>query len=96
MADNYREKVGSLRLALESEESRTGAVEAIRALIEAVLLEPDGDRWNITLKGRSGRNAEGSQRYEEVARNGRRRCPNKAGCGGTQPTIPTSLYTVAA
>ena len=51
MADVYREKVGSLCLALESEESRTGAVEAIRALIEAILLEPDGERLKITLKG---------------------------------------------
>ncbi len=26
-------------------------MEAIRALIEAIVLEPDGDRLNITLKG---------------------------------------------
>ncbi len=51
MADVYREKVGNLCRALESEESRTSAVEAIRALIEAIVLEPDGDRLNITLKG---------------------------------------------
>ena len=51
MADVYREKVGSLCSALESEESRTGAVEAIGALIEAILLEPDGDKLKITLKG---------------------------------------------
>ena len=51
MADVYREKVGSLCSALENEESRTGAVEAIRALIETILLEPDGDELKITLKG---------------------------------------------
>jgi site-specific DNA recombinase len=51
MSDIYREKVGSLCLALENEESRTGAIEAIRALIEAILLEPDGDHLKITLKG---------------------------------------------
>ncbi len=51
MADVYREKVGNLCLALESEESRTAAREAIRALIEAILLEPDGERLKITLKG---------------------------------------------
>ena len=51
MSDVYREKVGSLCLALENEESRTGAREAIRALIEAILLEPDGDQLKITLKG---------------------------------------------
>jgi len=37
--------------ALESEESRTSAAEAIRALIEAILLEPDGDHLKITVKG---------------------------------------------
>jgi site-specific DNA recombinase len=51
MADVYREKVGGLCLALASEESRAGAREAIRALIEAILLEPDGERLKITLKG---------------------------------------------
>src|SRR4029453_10751164 len=34
MTDVYREKVRSLCSALESEESRTGAVDAIRALVE--------------------------------------------------------------
>jgi hypothetical protein len=51
MADVYREKVGSLCSALENEDSRTSAVEAIRALIETILLEPDGDQLKITLKG---------------------------------------------
>jgi hypothetical protein len=51
MADVYHEKVGSLCSALESEESRTSAVDAIRALIETILLEPDGDQLKITLKG---------------------------------------------
>ncbi len=51
MADVYRAKVGSLCLALESEESRSGAREAIRALIEAILLEPEGEQLKITLKG---------------------------------------------
>jgi site-specific DNA recombinase len=51
MADVYREKVGSLCLALESEESRAGAADAIRALVAAIVLEPDGERLKITLKG---------------------------------------------
>jgi site-specific DNA recombinase len=51
MSDVYREKVGSLCLALEAEESRTGAAEAIRALVEAIVLESDGERLKITLKG---------------------------------------------
>ena len=51
MSDVYREKVVSLCLALENEESRTGAMDAIRGLVEAILLEPDGDELKITLKG---------------------------------------------
>jgi site-specific DNA recombinase len=51
MADVYREKVGSLCLALENEDSRTGAADAIRGLVEAIVLEPDGERLKITLKG---------------------------------------------
>jgi site-specific DNA recombinase len=51
MSDVYREKVGSLCLALENEESRTGAANAIRALVEAIVLEPDDGRLKITLKG---------------------------------------------
>ena len=42
-----REPVGSLCLALEGEESRTGAAHAIRALVEAIVLEPDGDKLRI-------------------------------------------------
>lgn len=45
-----REKVGSLCSALENEESCTGAVEAIHALIGTVLLEPDGEQLKIALK----------------------------------------------
>jgi hypothetical protein len=44
MADVYREKVGSLCQALENEESRTRAAEAIQALVEAIVLEPDRER----------------------------------------------------
>ncbi len=51
MADVYRDKVTGLCNALEHEESRTGAADAIRGLIEAILLEPDGGRLKITLKG---------------------------------------------
>jgi hypothetical protein len=51
MADVYHEKVGSLCLALEGEASRTSAAEAIRALVEAIVLKPDGEGLKITLKG---------------------------------------------
>ncbi len=51
MADVYRENVKNLCGALEAEERRTGAADAIRALVDAILLEPDGDKLKITLKG---------------------------------------------
>jgi site-specific DNA recombinase len=51
MSDVYREKVRSLCLALEAEDSRMGAAAAIRALVDAILLEPDGEQLKITLKG---------------------------------------------
>ena len=51
MADVYREKVGTLCHALEHEDSRAGATNAIRGLIEAIVLEPDGGRLKIRLKG---------------------------------------------
>ncbi|WP_157899457.1 hypothetical protein [Luteitalea pratensis] len=82
MADVYREKVGSLSRALESEESRAGAVEAIRALIETILLEPDGEQLKITLKGKPGGDVERGRRQQEVARYRRPLGPNKTGCGG--------------
>ena len=50
MADVYREKVTNLCGGLEAEESRTGAADAIRALVEAILVEPDGDELKITLR----------------------------------------------
>jgi len=51
MADVYREKVSGLCDALQREDSRLGAMTAIRGLIEAILLEPDGEQLKITLKG---------------------------------------------
>ena len=51
MSDVYREKVRSLCLALEAEDSRMGAADAIRALVEAIVLKQDGEDLKITLKG---------------------------------------------
>ena len=78
-------RVGTLCLALENEESRAGAADAIRALVDAIVLEPDGERLTITLKGDFGWDAECCQRHEEVARYRRPHGPNRGGCGGLQP-----------
>lgn len=58
MADVYREKVTSLCEALEHEDSRAGAAEAIRGLIEAILLAAEGNKLKISPKGGPGGSAE--------------------------------------
>ena len=47
----YREKVTQLARALENEESRTGAAEALRALIDAIVLTPEEGELKIQLQG---------------------------------------------
>ena len=51
MADLYRQKVTTLAQALEHSETRTEATEALRGLIEAIVMTPDGDGLRIELKG---------------------------------------------
>jgi hypothetical protein len=51
MVDLYREKVTQLAQGLQHEESRTGAAEALRGLIEAIVLTPDGQTLRIELQG---------------------------------------------
>src|SRR3954468_14013626 len=52
MADLYRTKVTGLCAALEQgDPPRAEAHEAIRGLIDAIALEPDGDQLRIILKG---------------------------------------------
>ena len=86
MADVYREKVGNLCLGAGGRgESHGSRVRRIRALIEAIVLEPDGDKLNITLKGDLAGMLSAARDSEEVARNRRPHGPNKVGCGGAQP-----------
>jgi hypothetical protein len=71
MADLYRQRVTGLAQALEYAETRTEASEALRGLIEAILLTPAEGELRIELKGESGSDAERRHKREEVARNGR-------------------------
>jgi site-specific DNA recombinase len=52
-ADVYRERVNQLCRALEDDESRSVASEAIRQLVQSIVLEPNatGDKLKVTLKG---------------------------------------------
>src|SRR5258706_9882367 len=51
MADLYRQKVIALAQALEYPETRTEASEALRGLIDAIVLTPDQGELQIELKG---------------------------------------------
>jgi site-specific DNA recombinase len=51
MADLYRQKVTNLAQALEHPETRTEASEALRGLIDAIVLTPDQGQLKIELKG---------------------------------------------
>ena len=51
MADLYRDKVTQLARGLEHEESRTGAAEALRGLIDAIVLTPQEGELKIELQG---------------------------------------------
>jgi site-specific DNA recombinase len=51
MAGLYRQKVTALEQALEHPETRTEASEALRGLIDAIVLTPDKDELQIELKG---------------------------------------------
>jgi site-specific DNA recombinase len=51
MADLYREKVTQLARGLEQEESRTAAAEALRGLIDAIVLTPQEGELRIELRG---------------------------------------------
>jgi hypothetical protein len=91
MADVYREKVTSLCRALEHEDSRAGAAEAIRGLIETILLEPDGHRLKITLKGDLAGMLSAARSSKRSPETGDLLLQNKAGCGGSPPIVPEAL-----
>ena len=51
MAELYRQKVTTLDQALEHPETRTEATEALRDLIDAIVMTPAEDGLRIELKG---------------------------------------------
>ena len=51
MAELYRQRVSALAQALEHPETRTQASEALRGLIDAIVLTPDQGELRIELKG---------------------------------------------
>ena len=71
MADLYRQKVTALAQALEHPETRTEATEALRGLIDAIVLTPDQERTANRAERESRGHAVGRPKCEEVARNRR-------------------------
>ena len=51
LAALYREKVATLASALQNAESRSEAAEAVRGLVDAIVLAPAGNELRIELKG---------------------------------------------
>ena len=51
LAALYREKVAKLASALQNADSRSEAAEALRGLVDAILLVPAGNELRIELKG---------------------------------------------
>ena len=82
MADLYRQKVTALAQALEHPETRTEASEALRGLIDAIVLTPDQGELQNRAERESGGDAGGRPKCEEVARNGRPLAASCDGCGG--------------
>ena len=91
MADLYRQKITALAQALEHPETRTEASEALRGLIDAIVLTPNLGELQIELKGNLGGDAGCRPKCEEVARNGRPLAASCDGCGGLQPPLSAAL-----
>ena len=50
LSEIYRRKVANLEAALEDDELRAGAAEALRALIEEIRLTPDADGGTLQVE----------------------------------------------
>jgi hypothetical protein len=65
MADLYREKVTQLAQGLQHDESRTGAAEALRSLVNAIILTPEAGGAQNRASGQSGGDAQGRRGAED-------------------------------
>ncbi len=82
MAEIYRQKVMNLRAALEQEDARPRAVEALRGLLEAIILKPEGNRLGITVQGNLAAMLTLAHNTKKAVRCGRPSAFGKVGCGG--------------
>ena len=91
MARIYRAKVTELARALQEPDSRSEATEALRGLVDAIVLTPDQARRDASdrVEGESGGHAGGHRTNEEVAGIRRPLLASIFGCGGPRPSSST-------
>ncbi len=82
MADVYRKKVEQLAGALQSEDSRTEASEALRTLIDSIVLTPDGSQLRIEVRGSLATMLTLAQKTKRSPELGDLTVPVQDGCGG--------------
>jgi hypothetical protein len=91
LAELYRQKVAALEEALADPDDGAGAMEKIRALVDLVLLTPEGRKAAHRPDRRAGRHLEHRPERPKAPSKGRGPCgASKAGCGGRIPPIPNS------
>ena len=71
MAELYRLKVSMLAQALERQETRAEATEALRGLVDAIILTPSAGELRIELKGNLAAMLGAATNKREVAGNRR-------------------------
>lgn len=90
MADVFRKKATTLAAGLEHDEQRDAARQALRGFLERIEIPPgDGLLRVIGNLGAMLTAAQGRARSQTSM-------VVNDGCGGSQPSIPTALYIVAA
>ena len=88
IAEIYRQKIASLREALNDEHTRPEAAECIRELIEEIRLVPAEGKLSLQLFGELAGSAQPRKRTPPLWGNGG---ASNDGCGDSQPPIPNSI-----
>lgn len=96
MAELYRQKVTTLAQALQEPETRVEATEALRGLIDAIILTPSAGELRIDLKGNLAAMLSAATNAKRSPETGDLSLQVEMVAGGGMPSIPTALYVVAA
>ena len=91
MADLYRQKVTALAEALEHPETRTEASEALRGLIDAIVLTPNQGELQIELKGNLAAMLGAAKNAKRSPETGDLSLQVVMVAGASQPTLSAAL-----